>query len=526
MKKENLHNRTAALLLSFGLALSQLPALAAVTGEGSTAPQSDNLAKMLAVKTAQPASASIATAIAQSSPGVEIRATKDENPSVLSGHITSNVENLSKGILQDEVKLQRFNLQFRVNAARQGRWKGWRYFVAQNGGLMAGAAGDTVYVSDGFDHIHADERDKRNDHHLIGGQSKNLRANGGLLPSAVGQMVQAGGSLLEFSINEYHSAQARQNGYGFAQSRDTALKLVADIDKKLAERERLIKEQPADNKETAEMQELEGKVLADFRDMGIAEFERYHVGARKTLAQQNSFYLLDAFFKNSTGIIANMVGMHDILRKGHPGLDATAGTFSIISGMFVVADPMLSRMYSKMVEKHAKASLERHGLPTIWEKNVPLEQDWGRLQSYCQNHQVKDRPELAALVGRLDAYDANHKFITDELQRNARAIRRGNRTAVQNMGMATIIGMSKIAGPGILPCVAGARYFHQNNQRFVLFSTGGLVYLPALYLGVMDNWRIQVGNEVRRANQAKAHALPGQIIKDRLIQLNTIEKKI
>jgi hypothetical protein len=167
MKKENLHNRTAAFLLSFGLALSQLPAMAAVTGEGTNT-QSDDLATMLGSKTAQPASAQIAAGIAPmpSSPDVTIRATKDENPSVLSGRITSSVENLNKGILQDEVKLQRFNLQFRINAAKQGRWKGWRFFVAQNGGLMAGAAGDTVYVADGFDHIHADAKVKANEHHF------------------------------------------------------------------------------------------------------------------------------------------------------------------------------------------------------------------------------------------------------------------------------------------------------------------------------------------------------------------------
>jgi hypothetical protein len=340
--------------------------------------------------------------------------------------------------------------------------------------------------------------------------------------------------VIEFGVNMGHSVAADRHGYGFKQTRETATKIVAGIDKKMIDRENLIKQQPADSKEVAEMQELEGKVLADFRDMAVAEFERYHVGAQKTLAQQNSFYLLDFGPNKTMSIISGVFGTEDILGYGYhgtvghaarPGFDIVTGVTGLVAGTFTMANPMLSRVYSKMVEKHAKKSLEAHGLPTVWENGDKLEADWSRLSNFCKNHQVGDRPELSAVVQRMDIYDANHKFCVDELQRNARSLRRGNRTAVQNMGMATLVGGSKIA-QATLQTVSGAGYFHDNTRRFTLFSTGGLVYLPSIWLAAMDNMRIQTTNEVRRAKLKKAGTLPGQIIKHRMDELSLVEKKI
>ncbi len=520
MKREKLHNRTAALLLSFGLLLSQLPpalALAQTVGDGASSKATDD-------------SITSNNLLAQGNKPVKIEATQGSD-SVLQGNVTSNVEGISKEILRDEVALERYNLNFRTNAAKQGRWKGWRFFAGQESSLILAASGYTVYVADSFDHIHSSE--SANPAHSQGTASKNLRANGSFITSVVGNSIATGADFLEFGINEGHSAAARRNGYGFAQSRETAVRLVGAIDKKMIERENLIKQQPEADKEVAEMEELEGKVLSDFRDLALAEFERYHVSARKTLAQQNSFYLLDASTNKSVGTAAAIFGIEDILgyayqgeaHAARPGLDIATGSLNMVQGCFIIANPIISRIYAKHVEKVAKADLVKAGLPTVWENGDKLEADWTRLHNFCQNHQVQDRPVLHAAAERMDVYDANHKFTVDELQRNARSIRRGNRTAVQNMGMATIVGGSKI-GQATLQLVSGYGYFHDNSRRYTLFSTGGLVYMPSLWLASLDNIRIQGGNEIRRAKLAKQGTLPGQIIKKRMDELNKVESKI
>ncbi len=232
----NLYSKTAICLLSFGLALSQTAAFAG---------DSDLLA-------------------AANMPPVKVRATEDSQ--VLSGHITDNVESLSKDILRDEVKLQRFNLGFRQNNNKQGRWKGWRYFVTQEGNLGLTEAGLIVGAGERGEHVHGSK---------AANTSHNKLANGGVMLGAIGNIVAGGGSALELGINEYHAIEAEQHGYGSKQARDTAVKLVGEIDNKLIQRKHLIEQQPPADKEIAEMQEMEGAVLNDFRDLAIAEFERF-----------------------------------------------------------------------------------------------------------------------------------------------------------------------------------------------------------------------------------------------------------
>ena len=248
---------------------------------------------------------------------------------VLTGHIS--VEDLSKAILHDEINLERFCLNYRLNAAKQGKWKGRRFFLGQESDLIATDAALITGTAAHFDHIHH------------GGGSANVSANGALLPYATGNCVAAGEDTLELAINGYHSWQAGQNGYGSKFARDHVVAMVHDIDQKLLTRDRLIKEEPTSEKELAELQVLEGKVLADFRDIGVAKFEQIHTGAKKTLASQNSFYVLDIATK-TTGAIAAFDGMHAYLR-GAGGYVVPCGVLNIVSGGLIIINPILSKLW-------------------------------------------------------------------------------------------------------------------------------------------------------------------------------------
>jgi hypothetical protein len=510
MNRKKLYGKTLAIGATLGLTLSQSAAFAVSFQHGDVGAASGDVTNGV-IEGQKLASAAIPAA----QPPVRVRATQEEgNPSVLSGSISQNVEILSKQVLQDEINLQKFNLALRVNAAKQGRWKGWRYFFSQEGNLGLTEAGIITTIAERGEHIHDDHA------HL---NSKNKLANGGTLLGAIGQIMAGFGSATELGINEYHAIQAQHQGYGSKEARNTALKLVADVDHKLAERERLIKEQPSSDQEIAELQEHEGKVLADFRDLAVAEFERYHTSAKKALAQQNSFYALDVG-KNTAGVIGSFFIMHSILR-GFRQYNIPGGVFNTVSGAMIALDPVISRLVAKAVERADKRNMEQHGLPTVWENKVKLEEDYGRLTQFCANHQVKDRPELARIVARLEAYDANHAYVTDEIQRNSRALRRGNRTAVQNMGTGFIVGSTKMAN-GILTIVPGAKYAHSSTHTNTLIFAGNVAYLPGVSWGLLDNIRIQTQREFQRANQQKSHELPNQIMKARLDQLNAVEKKI
>jgi hypothetical protein len=201
------------------------------------------------------------------------------------------------------------------------------------------------------------------------------------------------------------------------------------------------------------------------------------------------------------------------------------GLFSMLSGVMIVADPVVSRLVGNAVADADKRNMIKAGLPQVWENADKLETDYTRFHNFCINHQVKDRPELAALVARVEAYDANHAYCVSEIQRNASELRRGNRTAVQNMGTGALVGSTKIAA-GIMTMHCGHNYIHDGNRTNTNLFIANLVYLPGVTWGLLDNIRIQTQREFRQQQLKKEGKLPGQIIQARLDQLNSIEKKI
>ncbi len=428
----------------------------------------------------------------------------------------SSVDAVSARILRSEMHLQRFNLNCRVNIAQQGRWKGWRFFVSQEGALCGNAAANITGTANRFDHIHGLDNVLRT--------SRNIDANGGVVPSVAGAGLGGCGSLLEFGINQYHAIRARANGYGFTQTREVALRQINAIDHELAERNRLIGDAKEVGKEQSELFELEGKLLNDFRDLAVAEFQRYYLSESKTLAQQNSFYLLDAGANKAPSALSGAFNIHDILARA-TGFDTVVGVFGTISGAFLMFNPFFCRLYARVIEHHSKVVLERHGFGNLkYSRSVSLQEDYDRLERFCRNHQVYDRQEMRSLVARMEAYGADDNFIVGEIQRNATSIRRGNRTAIQGMAVGTVVGGSNMTGGILVNCAS--RYLDDTVRHFTLASIPYLERLPANTIAIGDNLRIQVGNELHRKALASSGKLSGQIIKQRFIDLDRMEKSI
>jgi hypothetical protein len=328
---------------------------------------------------------------------------------------------------------------------------------------------------------------------------------------------------LELGINEYHALQARSHGFGPQQAIDLAKYYLANMDTKLAAREKLIAAQTTVDAETKELQQLEGAVLSDFRDLSLAEFERFHVSTRKSLAQQDSFYVLDVL-KNAVGTVGNYYLVYGSVSHERP-LNLPGGILSVIAGGMVMANPIVSRLVGNMVARADKRKLVNSGLPTVIENDENLERDYLRLINFANNHQLKQRTEFSDVMARLEVYDANHRYVANTIERRLKDQRRGNRTAIQNMGTAFLVGSTKVAS-GTIITVAGAKYTRSAPRTNALLFTAGVAYLPGLTWGLVDNIRIQTGNELRRRSQTKQHELSGQILGTRLKQLNQIKDQI
>jgi hypothetical protein len=497
-------NKTASLLLALGTAFSPV----AAWGQGlsttpvTAAPISADSA--LTTTTDQPL-------VAQASPGT----------TVLQGRV-SNVDTLTRDILRDEIKLSKFNLNYRLNAAKQGYWKGWRQFFLREAGLGLSEANLIKNIEYRGRHLHHPARNRRP-----------VLANGINLQSTLSFFFSGSSDIIELGYNLYDSAVSWRKGFSQTQARKFAAGLVANIDKKIAERDAAIRQEPASDAETAQLQGLEGKVLADLRDMSIAEFERYHMGASRVLARENSFYLLDGA-RCALGVTGGFLASNSITR-GHPRMNGTTAIMSIIVSGMIMIDPILARLAGNAAAAWDARSMHQNGLPAIAASNK-LHADFGEMKSFASAQRTSEKPEVLASISRVDHYDANEVFYTSEVVKNAAAIRRGNRAAIQNMGMGLVVGGTRLTS-GILPAFAADTHDHSRsktvpplirNSRITneYSYTGSMVYLPGVSIAILDSWRIRLTGELNYWRQKRNHTLPAQVIRARLAQLDQMEAKI
>src|SRR5208283_2550299 len=132
------------------------------------------------------------------------------------------------GLLHVLIAMERYNLNYRLNVAIQGRRKGWRYFLSQETNPVLCSAGFIVGTAERCGHFQRASK-----------LARIYLENGNYL-TFTGQIIGASGSAAEFGINSFHEMEARKHGYSPSAARKTVLKSVRDIDALLSERHKLV----------------------------------------------------------------------------------------------------------------------------------------------------------------------------------------------------------------------------------------------------------------------------------------------
>ncbi|MBS1994057.1 MAG: hypothetical protein JSS83_26285, partial [Cyanobacteria bacterium SZAS LIN-3] len=278
----------------------------------------------------------------------------------------------------------------------------------------------------------------------------------------------------------------------------------------------------------AEIDRAEGKVLKDLRDQSLQEFERFHVGARRTLAFQQMQYFLDfaKYTTNAIGYEFAYLSLHRHRRR----YNGNAGALFITSGALTMFAPIVSRMTGKAV-----GELSRHSIkPIVGDaesaKIATLEADLANLNRLFKESKVA--PEaIQNCVAREGLYGDHQKSFTDEINSAEKKRNAAKLTATQNVGAGLYVGGTKVAS-GI--CFAIAGFNHHYNTKTVraghvtndLLFTASVIAIPAGAFSMLDTLRIQVMGEINRHKQSAQGRLPGQIIATRLKQLDAMEANI
>lgn len=426
------------------------------------------------------------------------------------------IDNLTKKILLTIIELERFNLHYQQNVAKQGRWKGPRY-------ALFGEANGALSLAGGIIGTH--ERGENLRSPTMVNSHVQERAN--IIPM-IGSIIGAGGAGMEFGINALHEVEARHKGFSPRASRAKVQSLKADIDRMLAQRDALVAAETCvpGLENCVEIDRVEGRILRDLRDQSLLEFARFHTSARKLLAFQQTQYLFD-IGKNVTNAVGCNFAYQSLYQRKRI-FNMKAGVMFTISGALTMAGPILSRGVSAGVGK-----MERRFLRTTVEdaesrEVAILQQDKEALDKLCAPGVVPQEFATNAIV-RGEIYGAHSKVFQDELAASEKKKNDAKLIATQNIGSGLYVGGSKVAS-GVLFTVVGTSYRTKSLRSTTITNSdlfvSSVIGLPATAYSMLDTLRIQVKGELNRRKQKKDGRLPAQLVAARLKQLDEMEQRL
>lgn len=428
----------------------------------------------------------------------------------------SRADELTRQIILKLIELERFNLHFKQNVGKQGRWKGWRYAVFQEANFGLNMAGGINNVGERGQHLHRPS-----------GVSVNRVGMGNAI-CMIGSIIGASGAAIEFWINQYHDWEAARKGFSPRAARKHVLELKDQIDKLMAERALMVRIEKSAPLLTAhaEIDDAEGRVLKDMRDLGLLEYSKFHIGQRRFMAFQQSLYFFD-LAKYSTSAIGSFFAYMS-LHKHRRVWNNRAGVLFDISGALTIAAPLASRGIGILAGKFHKHLISDISKDVETREIAQLEKDEAILEQLCKGGRCP-ADSVAAAVERAEVYNKSSMGFQNELQSSLAANRKAKLVAQQNIASGLFVGGTKIAA-GSLFNVVGKRY-NTNSAlsgrvtNYDLF-VAGILGVVGSGVSFADTLRLQVRGEIARHKLAKQGRLPGQLINTRLKQLDEMEQRL
>lgn len=432
-------------------------------------------------------------------------------------NLETRIDNLTLNILLKQIELERYSINYNMQAGKQGRWKGWRYGFFSEVNSSLGLAGGITSIVNRGNALHVPSRVR-------------LRTQEGAnVVPMIGNIIGASAAGMEFGINQWHEIDAKRKGYSPKQARNKVAAMKNEINKMLDERDALVRVEASDSSyaERLLIDQAEGEVLRDMRDQRLQQFERFHVAKRKLIAFQQMQYLFD-IAKNVT----NAIGYDQAylsLHKHHRIYNGYAGVMFAVSGGLTMVGPVASRAYARFVSEHHRRKVRNIATRTAEDATLSkLKADHARLEVVTRNA----KPEkVQTVLNHSAVYSTGVKGFDDEISRSEEASQRAKLVAAQNIGAGAFIGGSKVAS-GILFIVPGfdSRYngkgYRADRATNNCLFTSAVVGLPATVFSMADTLRINIRGEIDRQRQLKNGVHPSQLAKTRLKELDELEKTV
>ncbi len=413
---------------------------------------------------------------------------------------------LTKQILLAGIELERFSLNFRLNSAKQPRFRNLRYFLTQETAAATGLAFEIAFL----------EQAKKGRRRPL--QVSKPVLHGALTTAMTGAIIGGSGSALELSSNMLQAIKNKRHGFDFKTANKFVAAKLKEIDLLLAQRDALVAANP--DHPGHEGAVLEGKILRELRNCFIAEYSDFNADTKGYITYQNLFYLLNASY-SAVQAAGAWCGYRGVTK---PKYNGPANVLFVVSGAMAMVTPIISTAAGKYARKKAYETLEKQ----IGEKpkldEAAFSADTKRAREILKS---VDASVISSLPGtdRLALYTDASVLFKKQLDSETTIMRRNEKVALQNNLLAPVIG-AQLMTQGIFGCIGSYRYNLRPRKQLSMFYRGAIVGTVGTSMATLGNAVSLLSTLSYEHRLSKENKMPAQLIKARLEHLEEVEKEV
>jgi hypothetical protein len=403
------------------------------------------------------------------------------------------------------IELERFSLNYRLEAARQPKFRQVRYFLCQE----AGAAGGLAFETTGDDQFGKGRRQP------LKLDKDALR--GALATTMTTSIIAASSSGLEFSSNMLRAYKNGKNGYDSHSATKFVSAHLQQIDDLLLKRQELVAQ--ADGNPGYARAVAEGQMLHALRGSFANEYATFNADTRSYMLYQNLFYLLNASY-NTVGAVAADVAYRAVSR---PHLNGTANILFITSGALATVTPIITTTTEKYMRRHAYASVEKELHATKFDPE--------EFAAQCKKMEALDHSTEGTMMpsfpvtNRMAIYTASNTLFQKQLESETKVIRKFEKVALQTSLLGPVIGATLMT-QGILGTNGYYKYPLQPRRQLAQFYYGSVVGTVGTGAATIANAVSLLQTLSYEHKLTKENRMPKQLIQKRLEHLAEIEKTV
>ncbi len=434
----------------------------------------------------------------------------------IDANTTDAIDKLTKQIILKIIELEKFNLHYRMEVGKQGRWAGWRYALFQESNYCLNLSSGIFNTCERTSHF--------KDHWRVSAP----KLENSSLTSMIGYIIGASAAALELGITEFHDLKAKQEGFSPTAANQHVLTIKSDLDKLFCQRDSLI--QVAESAPLLhprlQIDLAEGKVLKDLRDLTLLEYQKFHISARRFVAFQKAIFFLDMtkYTCDAVGSFMSVLALHKRDRR----FNLPCGIMYDIGGSLIISTPLISRgigILAQKVQTRRTASI----VADVQARELStLQADETALKNSCRISK-NAATDTSTPLSRIAVYRNENSHFANELESILKRERAGKRTATQNIAAGAFTGSCHLTS-GIMyttvGSIAGGKRLRDGRITNYNLAAGAIVSLPGNATAILDTLRIQVQAEINRHKTAKAGKLPSQLFAANLAQLDQMEEQL